>query len=148
MPFASGAKSALSKIEASLPHERARKVQDLMMRIMIGNPSPPSVRHQRTVSPLLARLFELAFSEERLLAFEYHDRTGTASRRIVEPHGLLVRAPLWYVIAWDTAIDKPRLFRSDRIRSPHVLANTFIPRPHELVRGVCPDARPVQAASH
>lgn len=147
MPFASGARSALAKIEASLPQQRARQVQALMMRIMIGKPSSASARQQGTVSPLLARLFELAFSEERLLAFEYRDRGGSVSRRMVEPHGLLVRAPLWYVIAWDTAIGEPRLFRADRIRSPHVLAQTFVPRPHDLVRGVCPEARPVRATS-
>lgn len=147
MPFASGTESALAKIEASLPHERARQVQALMMRIMIGTPSSASVRQTSTVSPLLARFFELAFREQRLLAFEYRDRHGSSSRRKVEPHGLLVRAPLWYVIAWDTAIDEPRLFRADRIRSPHVLAQSFVPRPHELVRGTCPDARPVRAVS-
>jgi len=146
MPFASGATAALAKIEASLPHQRARKVQDLMMRIMIGDPSPPSVRQHRSVSPLLARLFEMAFSEERLLAFAYEDRNAKPSRRTVEPHGLLVRAPLWYVIGWDTAINEARLFRADRIRSPHVLAETFVPRPHELVRNIYPDARPVNDA--
>ena len=148
MPFASGATAALAKIEASLPHQRARKVQDLMMRIMIGTPSSASTRQRSTVSPLLARLFEVAFSEERLLSFAYQDRNGAATRRVVEPHGLLVRAPLWYVIAWDTAIDEPRLFRADRIRSPHVLARTFAPRPHELVCGICPDARPVRDTRH
>lgn len=143
MPFASDARSALAKIEASLPHQRAIQVQELMMRIMIGPPSPPSTRQTGSVSPLLARLFEVAFSERRLLTFAYQDRYGNESQRIVEPHGLLVRAPLWYVIAWDTAIDEARLFRADRIRSPHVKAQTFVPRPHELVRGVCPDARPL-----
>ncbi len=142
MPFASAAHAALAKIEASLPLAQSRKVQDLMMRVMIGNPSPATARQQSSVSSLLARLFELAFREERLLAFEYRDRDGVGSRRIVEPHGLLVRAPLWYVIAWDTAIDEARLFRADRIRSPHVRAETFLPRPHELVRDICPDARP------
>ena len=144
MPFASGANVALAKIEASLPYERARQLQALMMRIMIGNPSRASVRNQGRISPLLARLFETAFSEERLLAFSYRDRDGNGSRRVVEPHGLLVRAPMWYVIAWDTDIDEPRLFRADRIRSPHVLAQKFLPRPHELMRGLTPDARPVQ----
>ncbi len=142
MPFASGAQAALTKIEASLPYERARQLQELMMRIMIGNPSPASIRRDAQVSPLLARLFETAFTEERLLAFEYRDRDGNETRRRVEPHGLLVRAPIWYVIGWDTAIDEARLFRADRIRSPHVLAQEFLPRPHELVRGMCPDARP------
>lgn len=146
MPFASGSQAALAKIEASLPYERARQLQALMMRIMIGNPSPASVRSGGRISPLLARLFETAFSEERLLAFSYRDRAGNESRRVVEPHGLLVRAPMWYVIAWDTAVEEPRLFRADRIRSPHVQAQKFVPRPHELVRGLCPDARPVHAS--
>jgi predicted DNA-binding transcriptional regulator YafY len=143
MPFASGASAALAKIEASLPRQRAGEVQALMMRILVG----PPAREKRGVgrpSPLLARLFELAFRDQRLLAFEYRDREGVGSRRIVEPHGLLVRAPLWYVIAWDTAIDEPRLFRADRIRSPHVRAETFLPRPHDVVRDVAPDARPVR----
>ncbi len=143
MPFAAGAADAVAKIEASLPYDRARNVQDLMMRIMIGNPPRRSDGRPERISPLLARLFETAFSQQRLLGFEYRDRAGAASRRVVEPHGLLVRAPLWYVIAWDTAIDEPRLFRADRIRSPHVLAQEFVPRPHELVRDICPDARPV-----
>ncbi|MFV0259171.1 MAG: helix-turn-helix transcriptional regulator [Acidimicrobiales bacterium] len=113
------------------------------MRIMIGPPAPRSVPRHSIVSPLLARLFERAFRKERLLAFEYVDRAGAATRRVVEPHGLLVSAPLWYVIAWDPEIDEPRLFRADRIRSPHVTARRFTPRPHEVVRRVCPDARPV-----
>lgn len=147
MPFASGARSALTKIEASLPHQRALQVQALMTRVMIGKPSPPSVRQHSSVSPLLARLFEVAFSEERLFTFAYRDRSGNESQRIVEPHGVLVRAPLWYVIAWDTDLDEARLFRADRIRSPHVRAQTFVPRPHELFRGICPDARPVAATT-
>ncbi len=148
MPFASGAQDALAKIEASLPYERAHALQALMMRIMIGNPASASVRREGKVSPLLARLFETAFSEERFLAFSYRDTHGKESRRVVEPHGLLVRAPMWYVIAWDTVVEEPRLFRADRIRSPHVLAKEFVPRPHELVRGMCPDARPVLAMGH
>ncbi|MEE9416443.1 MAG: WYL domain-containing protein [Acidimicrobiales bacterium] len=147
MPFASGAQAALAKIEASLPYERARQLQTLMMRIMIGNPSPASVRSERRVGPLLARLFETAFTEERLLAFSYRGRDGKESQRVVEPHGLLVRAPIWYVIAWDTAVDEPRLFRADRIRSPHVLAQQFVPRPHELLKDLCPNARPAAAST-
>ncbi len=147
MPFASGARSALAKIEGSLPYERASQLQALMMRIMVGNRPPVAERSVRGISPLLARLFEAAFTDERMMAFSYSDRNGKESRRVVEPHGLLVRAPLWYVIAWDTAIDEPRLFRADRIRSPHVLAQRFVPRPHELVRGTCPDARPLEVGA-
>lgn len=145
MPFASGASSALAKIEASLPRQRAEQMQSLMMRILIGPPARERVVG-RAPSPLLARLFESAFRDERMLSFEYRDREGSRSRRVAEPHGVLVRAPLWYVIAWDRAIDEPRLFRADRIRSPHVMKQTFVPRPHEVVRAVAPDARPVRDA--
>ncbi len=143
MPFAAGAKGALAKIEASLPYGRARDLQELMMRIMIGTPAPASVRSRARISPLLARLFETAFNEQRMLTFGYQDRQGNETQRVVEPHGLLVRAPVWYIIAWDPSVDELRLFRADRIRSPHVRAETFVPRPHELLRGVCPDARPI-----
>ena len=143
MPFATGAQAALAKIETSLPFERARQLQELMMRIMIGKPASVSARRSGTISPLLARLFETAFREERLMGFDYEDRGGNSTRRVIEPQGLLVRAPLWYIVAWDTKIDEPRLFRADRIRSPHMLAETFLPRPHELMRDLYPDARPV-----
>ncbi len=145
MPFSSGAKSALAKIEASLPYERARQLQALMTRILVGNPLKSPVSRERSISPLLARLFETAFNEERLLAFSYLDRVGKETRRVVEPQGLLVRAPLWYVIACDTANDELRLFRADRIGSPHVQAQKFVPRPHEVIHSVHPDARPVES---
>lgn len=147
MPFASGAESALSKIQSSLPFDRANQLQSLMTRIMIGKPASAAALRSGTISPLLARLFETAFRDERLMAFRYEDRAGKISRRTVEPHGLLVRAPLWYVIAWDRAIDEARLFRADRIGSPHVLAEQFLPRPHELMRGLYPDARPVSGTA-
>ncbi|HEY3233838.1 MAG TPA: WYL domain-containing protein, partial [Polyangiaceae bacterium] len=55
-----------------------------------------------------------AFSTSRVLRFDYVDREGRRSRRRVEPHGLLVRAPLWYIIAWDLSKDAPRIFRMER----------------------------------
>lgn len=147
MPFATGADTALAKIQAALPYERARGLQELMMRIMVGNPSPPSVVRQSRVSPTLPRLFETAFSEARLLRFRYTDRSDRQTTRTVEPHGLLVRAPIWYVIAWDVDKDEPRLFRADRIRKPRILDTSFLPRPHDVVTGTCPDAVPVSAVA-
>lgn len=143
MPFASGARSALAKVEASLPYERAGQLQTLMSRIMVGVPLSNPVGGSGEVSPLLARIFEAAFTNQQSMGFSYLDRMGKASQRVVQPHGLLVRAPLWYVIAWDTGVDELRLFRADRIRSAHLLADRFIPRPYELVRQICPSARPV-----
>ncbi len=141
VPFVAGAELALAKIEASLPRKRAEEVQHLLGRIMIGDPAPSPGEIARIDSTLVA-CFEKAFSSSRTLAFVYTDAHEAKTLRDIEPHGLLVRAPLWYVIAWDTRRKAARLFRADRIRRPRVTERSFTPRPYDLVRGVCPDAKP------
>jgi predicted DNA-binding transcriptional regulator YafY len=141
IPFADGADRALAKIEAALPRHRVAELQRLMQRVLIGD-TVPDVRIAPTrIDPTLVVVFEDAFTSGRLLTFSYTDREGRRTRRKVEPHGLLVRAPLWYVIAWDSRRNAPRLFRADRMRRPSVIEETFLPRPHALVTRVCPDAR-------
>lgn len=142
MPFASPADEALKKIEAALPHQRVAELQQVTQRIMIGEPQLSSEVDIGPIDGSLVPTFEASFTQCRLLQFRYTNASGRSTRRRVEPHGLLVRAPLWYVIAWDPKPDAPRLFRADRIRAPKVDAEGFVPRPHDLVTGVCPDARP------
>jgi predicted DNA-binding transcriptional regulator YafY len=141
VPYAAEAANALTKIERALPAARASELRALRERILIGDPAP-NRSAPAPVGPDLVGPFEAAFASSRLLAFTYHDANGRTTRRVVEPHGLLVRAPLWYVIAWDTGKDAPRLFRADRITAPVVSSDTFIPRPDDLVTGVCPDGQP------
>ncbi len=141
-PFATGAERALAKIESSLPAQRVAELQRFTERVLIGDPLAHVPTDATGVDPSLVPAFEEAFTANRVLAFGYLDRDGRRSRRRVEPHGLLVRPPLWYVIAWDLRWDAARLFRADRISQPTVTDDSFRPRPHELVTGVCPDARP------
>lgn len=144
VPFAAGAEHALAKIEQALPPSRAAELRALRERILIGTASAQG--KLADVDPDLVETFETAFSATRLLAFGYRDQRNRSTNRLVEPHGLLVRQPIWYVIAWDTERNAPRLFRADRVSSPVVSDRAFVPRPHELVTGVCPDARqPTQA---
>jgi predicted DNA-binding transcriptional regulator YafY len=95
------------------------------------------------IDPHLVEAFETAFSATRQLTFTYCDQQGRRTDRQVEPHGLLVRQPIWYVIAWDLDRNAPRLFRADRVRTPTVSDRTFVARPSEVVTGVCPNAKPV-----
>ena len=140
VPFAAGAEHALAKIEQALPASRVGELRTLRERILAGDPSEDA--RPAAVDAALVEAFENAFTTTRLLAFAYHDQQGRRTRRQVEPHGLLVRPPLWYVLAWDTAKNAPRLFRADRISTPTVIGHTFVPRPADLLTGVCPDARP------
>ena len=144
VPFAAGAQQALAKIEQALPASRAGELRTLRERILVGEPSKDA--RPAAIDPALVEAFENAFTSTRLLAFTYRDQQGRRSKRQVEPHGLLVRPPLWYVLAWDTGKNAPRLFRADRISAPAVSDHTFAARPAELVTGVCPDARPATTA--
>lgn len=87
--------------------------------------------------------FERAFTAELALSFHYVDREGERSRRRVEPHGLLVNPPIWYVLAHDLERDAPRMFRVDRISRPKVLEDVpFTPRPLPILRElIVPEAR-------
>src|SRR5258705_11118168 len=142
MPFAAPADAALSKIEGALPPERVGQLRRLMERILVGDPIDEFLISVDPVDPALLQTFETAFSRSRVLRFDYRDRYGRPSHRRVEPHALLVRAPLWYIVAWDTVKDEPRTFRMDRIKSPVVLDEApFVPRPFDLLIGVCSNAR-------
>lgn len=143
MPLAGRAEQALVKVERALPAERVRELRRLLRNILVGDPADEHARATAgTVDPSLLESFERAFSGKHLLRCEYIDRGGRRSQRVIEPHAVLVRAPLWYIIAWDTEKDAARLFRMDRIRSVQVLQDRrFGRRPIDLVLGVCPDAR-------
>ncbi|MBZ4422433.1 YafY family protein [Myxococcus sp. RHSTA-1-4] len=129
LPWGSAARSGLEKLFASVPRERARSMRELCRRVVVGRPASARVMEELGTPPeeLLA-VFERAFSGQVCLSFDYRDRHGNATRRMVEPHGLLVEAPAWYVLARDVEKSAARLFRMDRIRRARVVPErTFVP---------------------
>lgn len=143
LPFAGDAERAVAKLEKALPSDRIRDLRRLLQRVLVGAPSRAGV--QEPPGPIdenLLMRFEHAFTAHLCLEFDYVDRRATQSRRCVEPQALLVRAPIWYVIAWDPSRDGLRLFRMDRIRGPRVMdSRPFELRRLSLITGVCPDAK-------
>jgi predicted DNA-binding transcriptional regulator YafY len=129
LPWGRAARSALHKAFASLPQARARLLRHLVRRVLVGRPASARVRENLGRAPEdLVEAFERSFAHQSCLAFDYGDRRGKVTRRIVEPHGLLVEAPAWYVLARDTATGEARTFRMDRIRRARVLLErTFVP---------------------
>ncbi|MFP2907437.1 helix-turn-helix transcriptional regulator [Pyxidicoccus sp. 3LFB2] len=129
LPWGSAARSGLEKLFASVPRERARGMRELCRRVVVGRPASARVLAEVGTPPeeLLA-VFERAFREQVCLSFDYRDRHGKPSRRLVEPHGLLVEAPVWYVLARDVEKSAARSFRMDRIRRARVVPErAFIP---------------------
>jgi predicted DNA-binding transcriptional regulator YafY len=145
LPFAARAQEAVAKIERVLPAAGVRDLRRMLQRVLIGGPAPAAtLATVGPVDPDLLQVFERCFNGGRVLKFAYSDRQGRRTRRRVEPHALLVRAPIWYVIGWDSRRDAPRTFRMDRIRSPVADDATFAPRPLSVFDELCPGARPLR----
>jgi predicted DNA-binding transcriptional regulator YafY len=136
LPWGEAATSGLSKLLASLPDAKARGLRALCRRVVVGRPASAAIRAGASAPPPeLLRLFEEAFSKGLGLGFHYTDREGKKSTRRVEPHGLLVETPVWYVLARDVDKGEPRTFRMDRIARPRLLPDL----------GFRPDLRLIQA---
>lgn len=134
LPFSSAATSALTKLLASLPQPKAKELRALCRRVVVGEAPSALVLASAGRAPkeLLAR-FEEAFSTGCCLGFDYRDRHGQLTRRRVEPHGLLVQSPVWYLLTRDVDKGEPRMFRMDRVTRPHRLETlTFRPDPRVI----------------
>lgn len=129
LPWSRAARSALDKVLSSVPDERQRRLRQLVRRVVFGRPATPRILSELgSPPPELLAAFELAFTDNLRLAFHYTDRYGKASTRQVEPHGLLLEPPAWYLLTRDSESGEPRMFRMDRIRRARVLRNeSFVP---------------------
>ncbi len=113
--------TAMGKILATLPVERRRRYTSVLDRIIVGiAPSHAVLMNSTPVLPEVYRECELAIVESRRLRIRYTDRAGTETEREVDPHGVLIQAPLWYLLVYDHLRQAPRMFRIDRIRQADV----------------------------
>lgn len=121
---------ALDKVLGAMPRERRASAGAVLDRVVVGAPARAALAETaRPVDAAVYRACERAFVEGVRLRIAYVDARGRRTRRTIEPHGLLVQAPLWYVLALDVAKAAPRSFRVDRIRAAEpVPGERFVPR--------------------
>jgi predicted DNA-binding transcriptional regulator YafY len=131
LPWSRAVSGALDRILAALPDSRRRELRAMMKRVVVGEPS----REEASApDPALLLAFEEAFSASVGFAFEYTDAKGRTSRRTIEPHGLLVHAPVVYVVGVDREKRATRTFRMDRMRKARVAREvTFAADPRVLL---------------
>lgn len=140
LPWSGDANSGMAKLLGSLPTKKARALRALCRRVIVGPPASAHVRAGAAAAPReLLSLFEEAFSSGLGLGFTYRDREGRQSQRRVEPHGLLVEPPVWYVLARDVDKREPRTFRMDRIGRPRILAAIVFRPDAAVIRAQLPD---------
>lgn len=113
---------ALAKLERVLPSRVRRRVRDMRDAVVPLAGEGPQI--DTTVLMALAA----ASRDQLLVNFSYLDRRGKATRRRVEPHGLVPAGPRWYLVAHDLEREDWRTFRVDRIQGQVKLGSRFTKR--------------------
>jgi predicted DNA-binding transcriptional regulator YafY len=142
LPWGEAATSALAKLLASLPLAKARDLRTLCRRVIVGPDASAAIRGGAGAPPPeLLRIFEDAFSRGHGLTFQYVDRAGAETRRTIEPHGLLVQPPVWYILSRDVETGQPRTFRMDRISHPRIVRTMAFQADVDVVRVQVPHGK-------
>lgn len=143
LPWGEATRSGTAKLLATLPASKARTLRALLRRVIVGQPPSAAVRASAGATPPeLLRLFEEAFSTGLGLGFRYTDRKGRGSQRRVEPHGLLVQTPVWYILGRDVDNAEPRTFRMDRIARPRILPQIVFRPDLQVIQSQLPESEP------
>jgi predicted DNA-binding transcriptional regulator YafY len=113
---------ALLKLEQVLPPRLRHRVAALHSYIVpLGNRGP-------TVDAALLSVIAAACRDHEGIRFNYHNRSGAPSARVVEPHRLVHTGYRWYLAAWDIGRRDWRTFRIDRIEGKLKTSTRFQPR--------------------
>ncbi|WP_424944754.1 helix-turn-helix transcriptional regulator [Aliiroseovarius crassostreae] len=124
--FLANLASVRRQLVASFSPEKRRQVDQLKSRIMIGVTASTFV--QNSVSPFPKRIIQAlhqAFISQSELEMRYKREDGVISDRRIAPHYLLLKYPVWYVVAIDHLKACPRTFRVDRILEAQKTDTTF-----------------------
>lgn len=124
--FMAGLTSVRQKLMASFSANMKQKVTGLKDRIRIGQGVSSMVLATviQNDSELVEQLHQ-AFLMQNACAIQYQDQAGNLTKRIIQPHYLLLNFPVWYVLVWDELRDDVRTLRCDRIQSLELLDEEF-----------------------
>ena len=124
--FLAGLGSVRRQLVASFSPEKRHKVNRLKSRILIGDTASTYVQASVMSPPKrVVQALHQAFIDQETLAIGYQNEGGATSEREIEPHYLLLKYPVWYVIALDHLRAAPRTFRCDRILTVAMTGNHF-----------------------
>jgi predicted DNA-binding transcriptional regulator YafY len=113
---------ALLKLEQVLPQRLRPRVAALHSFIVPMASAGPTVDAER-LSAIAG-----ACRDHEGIRFNYHNRSGAPSARIVEPHRVVHTGYRWYLVAWDLGRKDWRTFRVDRIEGRLKTSTRFKPR--------------------
>ena len=133
--FATATARSRRKIADAFPSHERRRIAALRERVFIGQPASRAVRASYgDPASAATRQLQVAFVEERTVVADYAKEGDRPTARRLEPHALVINWPAWYLVAYDRSRAEPRTFRLDRFSVVKVLAETFRPRPRDVMR--------------
>lgn len=121
-----GLRSALFKLEATLPEEYREEVRAARERILFD--TTPWYRHPSPAEHLETVRSAVWGARQLDILYPRSDGVGTEWRRL-EPHGMVCKAGVWYLVAYCRKRRDFRIFRVDRIEAVEVREETTTPRP-------------------
>lgn len=118
---------ALAKLQMLLPDRLRRRTAAIEATVSIFRWSDERRGETTDVDTLVTVTATCRDAEE--LRFEYADRTGATSDRLVQPHRLVSIDQRWYLLAWDVRRNDWRTFRVDRMARVRGAGGRFDRRP-------------------
>ncbi len=107
-PFASAGRAARNKVLAAMSADDLEATRTMAERVRRYRRPGPDV-------PRIPRTVERAITDNLVVQVDYLDRQSVASRRELEPVGVVSLEDQWYLVAWCRLRDDARTFRLDRI---------------------------------
>lgn len=105
---------AFAKLDQLLPSRLRKRVGALQSHVEPLQWHAPDA----TVDPEALAVFSMACRDREQVRFDYADKGGTETRRLVEPYRLVPAGQRWYLVAWDVRREDWRTFRVDRASRP------------------------------
>jgi len=117
---------------ASFSPEKRSRVERLKSRILIGVTASTHVQASAHMAPKrVVQALHQTFLDLERLDIRYQREDSAVSDRQIEPHYLLLKYPVWYVLAFDRLRGETRTFRCDRILSATRSGEAFRLRPKQ-----------------
>lgn len=118
--------SVRRQLVASFSPGKRDRVNRLKSRILIGVTASPYVQTGADAPPKrVVQALHQAFVDQDMLDIRYRREDGQCSERRIEPHYLLLKYPVWYVVAMDHLRSEPRIFRCDRMNTATMTGTPF-----------------------
>ena len=131
--FSEQLRPARQKITQAFAESQRAIVRRIQERVFVGSPASTAVISSYKIPNIkITKVVEMAFLMEQKIEIRYVDEKGQITKRTIEPHGIFVNFPAWYLIAYDDLRTAPRTFRLDRINAAAILDVKFRPKAQEL----------------